>query len=188
MNIIKIFYNFKWLFIDPQDQKNLIIMQCYIIRILRQIYSFERNRNIFTQMLPQNIFQIFDSIPFCWEVGSERTFEESTNALSLDETEQLLQKVNRNLFSSTGEEEVIEDYKILEMIEKGGFGSEYKVENLYDKKKFGMKMVRLEPEQIKYFKEHKQEMYKVISEIRIWKNFYHPNIINYDNGFLLKKN
>ena len=172
---------------DPQDQKNLIIMQCYIIRILRQIYSFERNRNIFTQMIPQNIFRIFDSIPLRWEVGSERTFEESTNALSLDETELLLQKVNRILFSDTGKEEVIGDYKILEMIGKGGFGSVYKVENLYDKKQYAMKMVRLEPEQIKYFKEHKQEMYKAISEIRIWKKFDHPNIIGYDNGFLLKE-
>ena len=72
---------------DAKDQKNIIIMQCYIIRILRQIYSFERNRNIFTQMIPQNIFQIFHSIPLRWELGTEQSFEESTNALSLDETE-----------------------------------------------------------------------------------------------------
>ena len=71
---------------DAKDQKNIIIMQCYIIRILRQIYSFERNRNIFTQMIPQNIFQIFHSIPLRWELGTEQSFEESTNALSLDET------------------------------------------------------------------------------------------------------
>ena len=31
---------------DAEEQKKLITTQCYIIRVLRQIYSFERNRNI----------------------------------------------------------------------------------------------------------------------------------------------
>lgn len=173
---------------DAEEQKKLITTQCYIIRILRQIYSFERNRNIFTQMIPQNIFKIFDSIPLGWEVGTEHHFAENVNSLSIDEIELILQKVNRILFSETGDGGVVGEYKILEMIGKGGFGSVYKVENLNDKKQFAMKMVKLEPEQIKYFKEHKYEMYKAISEIRIWKKFNHPNIIKYDNSFLIKEN
>jgi hypothetical protein len=173
---------------DAEEQKKLITTQCYIIRVLRQIYSFERNRNIFTQMIPQNIFKTFDSIPLGWELGTEHNFEESTNALSIDEIETILQKVNRILFSDTGDGGVIGDYKILEMIGKGGFGSVYKVENIKEKTQFAMKMVKLEPEQIKYFKEHKSEMYKAINEIRIWKKFNHPNIIFYDNSFVIKEN
>ena len=173
---------------DAEDQKKLITTQYFIVRILRQIYSFERNRNIFTQMIPQNIFKIFDSIPLGWQVGKEQHFTESTNALSVGEIEPILQKVNRILFSESGEEGIVGEYKILEMIGKGGFGSVYKVENMNDKKQFAMKMVKLEPEQIQYFKEYKSEMYKAINEIRIWKKFNHPNIINYDNSFLIKEN
>jgi hypothetical protein len=173
---------------DAAEQKKLISSQCYIIRVLRQIYSFERNRNIFTQMIPQNIFKIFDSIPLGWKLGSEHNFEESTNALSIDEIKTILQKINRILFSENGDEGIIGEYKIKEMIGKGGFGSVYKVENIKEKTQFAMKMVKLEPEQIKYFKEHKNQMYKAINEIRIWKKFNHPNIINYDNSFLIKEN
>ena len=114
--------------------------------------------------------------------------ENAPSILFIDEIETILQKVNRILFSDTGDGGVIGDYKILEMIGKGGFGSVYKVENIKEKTQFAMKMVKLEPEQIKYFKEHKSEMYKAINEIRIWKKFNHPNIIFYDNSFLIKEN
>ena len=175
---------------DAEEQKKLITIQYYIVRILRQIYSFERNRNIFTQMIPQNIFKLFDSIPLGWELGTEQKFTEHTNALSVDEIDTILQKVNRILFNPTpiSGEGVEGEYKILEMIGKGGFGSVYKVENLNDKKQYAMKMVKLEPEQIKFFNEHPHDMYKAINEIKIWKKFDHPNIINYDNSFLIGEN
>ena len=173
---------------DAEEQKRLINIQYYIVRILRQIYSFERNRNIFTQMIPQNIFKIFDSIKLGWELGTEQKFTESTNALSIDEIDAILQKVSKILFSPVGEGGTIGGYKILEMIGKGGFGSVYKVEKINDKKQYAMKMVKLEPEQIKYFKEHPYEMYKGVNEIKIWKKFNHPNIIKYDNSFTISEN
>ena len=173
---------------DAEEQNKLITTQYYIARILRQIYSFERNRNIFTQMIPQNIFNIFDSIKLGWEIGTEQKFIESTNALSIDEIDAILQKVSKILFSTPGEDGIIGGYKILEMIGKGGFGSVYKVEKISDKSQYAMKLVKLDQDQIKFIDEHPYESYKAVNEIEIWKKFHHPNIIHYDNSFTLSEN
>ena len=173
---------------DAKEQNRLITIQYYIVRILRQIYSFERNRNIFTQIIPQNIFKIFDSIKLGWEMGKEQKFTDSINALSIDEIDAILQKVSNILFSSPGEAGVIGGYKILEMIGKGGFGSVYKVENIKDKSQYAMKLVKLEQDQIKFIEEHPYESYKAVNEIEIWKKFHHPNIINYDKSYTTSEN
>jgi hypothetical protein len=39
---------------DTKEQKEIVANQTVITRILRQIYSFERNRNFFTQIIPKS--------------------------------------------------------------------------------------------------------------------------------------
>ena len=173
---------------DNQDKKEIISNQNIIIRVLRLIYSFERNRDYFIQIIPQNLLKLFINIPNNNRDQSlSEHFINGINDLSNDELENILNKI-KNIFEYDENNKEINGYKICEILGNGGFGPVYKVISLSNKKEYAMKRIKLEQKQILYYTEHPNEMEKKINEISIWKLFDHPNIIKYYNCFIYKGN
>ena len=165
---------------DEKQKKDLLDAQNLILLILRIIFSLEKNKKYF-KPLPNKIFTSFVDIV---ESQNNSSFLNTFNSLSEKE---LLEFSNKYKELSSNETEIgkmIGEYKIIEMIGKGGFGSVYKVK--LNDKYFAMKKTKLDEKQMKFIREHPNEIDKGINEIKIWKKFNHPNIVKYYNSFIEK--
>ena len=165
---------------DEKQKKDLLDAQNLILLILRIIFSLEKNKKYF-KPLPNKIFTSFVDIV---ESQNYSSFLNTFNSLSEKE---LLEFSNKYKELSNNETEIgkmIGEYKIIEMIGKGGFGSVYKVK--LNDKYFAMKKTKLDDKQMKFIREHPNEIDKGINEIKIWKKFNHPNIVKYYNSFIEK--
>jgi tRNA A-37 threonylcarbamoyl transferase component Bud32 len=165
---------------DEKQKKDLLDAQNLILLILRIIFSLEKNKKYF-KPLPNKIFTSFVDIV---ESQNNSSFLNTFNSLSEKE---LLEFSNKYKELSNNETEIgkmIGEYKIIEMIGKGGFGSVYKVK--LNDKYFAMKKTKLDEKQMKFIREHPNEIDKGINEIKIWKKFNHPNIVKYYNSFIEK--
>lgn len=171
------------------NEKNLILVnQTIITRILRLIFSLEKNRKFFKQLFPTSIFsQFIDIGNYKHNLTLYQPFVEGFNNLSQKELLEMEKKCER--ISAVSESEIAQSiggYKIIEMIGKGGFGSVYKVKK--NERYYAMKAIKLEEKQMIFIREHPNEIEKAISEIRIWKKFSHSNIIKYYTSFIEKGN
>ena len=165
---------------DDKQKKDLLDAQNLILLIIRIIISLEKNKKYF-KPLPNKIFTSFVDIV---ESQNNSSFLNTFNSLSEKE---LLEFSNKYKELSNNETEIgkmIGEYKIIEMIGKGGFGSVYKVK--LNDKYFAMKKTKLDEKQMKFIREHPNEIDKGINEIKIWKKFNHPNIVKYYNSFIEK--
>ena len=165
---------------EDKQKKDLLDAQNLILVILRIIFSLEKNKKYF-KPLPNKIFTSFVDIV---ESQNYTSFLNTFNSLSEKE---LLEFSNKYKELSNNETEIgkmIGEYKIIEMIGKGGFGSVYKVK--LNDKYFAMKKTKLDDKQMKFIREHPNEIDKGINEIKIWKKFNHPNIVKYYNSFIEK--
>ena len=165
---------------DEKQKKDLLDSQNLILIILRIIFSLEKNKKYFKQLIPNKIFSLFVNIT---ESQNYNSFIQTFNNLSEKELNEISKK-SSEINNETEIGKTIGDYKIIEMIGKGGFGSVYKVKS--NNKYFAMKKTKLDEKQMQFIREHPNEIDKGINEIKIWKKFNHPNIVKYLYSFIEK--
>jgi hypothetical protein len=181
-------YSFKLRNQGSDNETELIINnQALLTRILRLIFSLEKNRKFFKHLFPTKLLGIFIDIGnFKHSLNLYNCFIEELNGLQETDLKEILDKFSNITFKES-ESQTIGGYTIVELIGKGGFGSVYKVKlgNQY----FAMKMIQLEEKHLRLIKDQNNlnEIEKNISEIHIWKELDHPNIIRYYTSFIEKK-
>ena len=75
----------------------------------------------------------------------------------------------------------MENYKVLELIGKGNFGSIHKICRISDNKVLVWK-------ELDYGKMTEKEKHNIVSEVNILRELRHPNIVRYYDRIIDKKN
>jgi serine/threonine protein kinase len=174
---------------DLQSEPNMIIVnQTLIVRILRLIFSLEKNRKYFKQLFPTKILGIFIEIGnYKHSLNLYNQLITEFNSLADEELNGILQK-SENITSETNYmNQTVGGYTIIDLIGKGGFGSVFKVK--IGNQNFAMKEIKIDQKEISKFMGDvsTQNLEKLIKEIDIWKELDHPNIIKYYTSFMEKE-
>ena len=162
---------------SQKEAEIAVQLQLYALRLLRFLYSLDRNRKAFRSVFPSEIAVSFSSIP---DNSQEITLYTPTLALidTLKDTdlEQLERSVERLKEEITGNR-IVGGYKIVELLNKGLFGSVYEVikgENRYSLREITINSGENNTE----FAE------KLSQEVGIYKELAHPNIVKYYSSFV----
>lgn len=178
---------------DEDEIKTRIKQQLNTSKLLRIIYSFERNRKKFKHILPSDLLGLFIEIGnFKVNDAFYKKFITSLSAIPRKDMVHLLMSLYNNshvvqkeinLHSSTNLQK-IGGYYVHDLIGKGGFGDVYKVS--LNGKYFAMKELVLTENAKKIFNKNKSLKFleENIREIRTWKIMNHPNIVKYYSCFI----
>src|SRR5690606_7191114 len=109
------------------DQNMIILNQTLTVRILRLIFSLEKNRKYFKHLFPTKILGIFIDIGnFKHNLSLYATFVSELNCPSNEDLNDILNKSSNISTVIEGISQTIGGYTVIELIGKGGFGSVYK--------------------------------------------------------------
>jgi serine/threonine protein kinase len=170
--------------LNEGESNHLLINQTLIIIILRLIFSLEKNRKYFKSLLPTKLLGTFIDIGnYKHSLNLYSNFISEFNNLSEDDLNEISQK-SELISEDSPMMQTIGGYSVVELIGKGGFGSVFKVK--IGNQKFAMKEIKLEISEYKKLNgdTSTKNLEKIISEVNIWKDLDHPNIVKYYTSFM----
>lgn len=154
-------------------------LQLYALRLIRFLYSLERNRKTFRKLFPHTIFASFIDIGnYKKELSLYTATLSLINSLSGLELEQFEREIEELAESTHGNNRVIGGYTVMEMIGKGGFGCVFEV--MKGESRYALKEIPLEEPAT----ERSERVVELSKEVAIYKDLNHPNIIKYYSSFV----
>lgn len=175
------------------SNQNSLVLETITCRILRIIYSIEKNRKQFKQLFPTSLLSSFIEIGnFKQNVKYYMNFISLFNSQTRKDLFSIYTKIDssdimcidsNSDFLNNKDYQKIGGYSIIELIGKGGFGNVYKV--LLENKSFAMKEIPLSQSSINLFNKNRSIKFleEQVEEISYWKQFNHPNIVKYFTSF-----
>ncbi|KAJ3597442.1 hypothetical protein NHX12_000967 [Muraenolepis orangiensis] len=161
-------------------------LQCYAFRMLRFIFSVERNRGLFKRLFPTELFEMFIDVGHY--VRDLTAYDPLQATVSLY-TEEELQALREGIDSSNQNCQpirVISGYAVLDHLGTGAFGSVFKVRKQCGQNLLALKEVNLHnPAFGKDKHSRDSSVEKIVSELTIIKEqMAHPNIVKYYKTFI----
>ena len=168
--------------LSHRQKEAALELQLYALRLVRYMYSLERNRKTFRKLLPHTIFASFIDIGnYKKELGLYSETLALVNGLSETELEQFEKEVEELRDGTHGGTRGIGGYTVVEMIGKGGFGCVYEV--MKGESRYALKEIPLE-EPATERSQQAERVAELSKEVAIYKDLNHPNIIKYYSSFV----
>ncbi|PVD29855.1 hypothetical protein C0Q70_09112 [Pomacea canaliculata] len=172
--------------LKERERKLAKKLQTNAFRALRFLFSMERNRRMFKQVFPAELFEMFIDVGhYNKNLSAYAPLVEKLNSLPenvLDEIRENIQGLNQCCKPN----HYIGEYAVFELLGTGAFGSVYKVRRCTARSSFlAMKELNLQnPAFGKNAREKAQSVGEITNELRIMKeSLKHPNVVRYHKTF-----
>ncbi|KAK7477969.1 hypothetical protein BaRGS_00030798 [Batillaria attramentaria] len=169
-----------------RERKLVKKLQMNAFRTLRFLFSMERNRRMFKQLFPAELFEMFIDVGhYNKDLKAYVPLVEKLNSLPNDTVEEIRENV-QGMNQSRTPNHYIGEYAVFELLGTGAFGSVYKVRRRTARQSFlAMKELNLQnPAFGKNAREKAQSVGEITNELRIMKeSLKHPNIVRYYKTF-----
>lgn len=158
-------------------------LQVYALRMLRFIYSVERNRKVFKRLFPPLFYSSFIDVGhYDHNLAPYTALAEDFNRLPWAQKASAIAAFE-SLRSVSEGKRTLRGYIIQEVLGKGAFGTVYQVQKENSDSLYAMKELPLKEGQVP---DHDMQRYvsALCEEVEIISKLEHPNIVKYYTSFV----
>jgi len=158
----------------------------HVLRLLRFVFSTERNRKIFRRLFPPEFFAAFIDVGhFVKDIDRYVGLAQQLSSLAPEARQKMHEALAEVNVGRGPSRHYIKDYAVQELLGKGAFGSVYHVKKDSGERSYAMKELPLDAvgEYGMEGEGHEETANLLKREVQILSQLHHPNIIRYYESF-----